>query len=274
MQAVAIPTLAYDALGGAYRLDDSDLDPEDRTASGGPPALVAALWGAVQRTGTAEIMVLHHANRCWVAAGRLLMEGQKGLNIGFLMPTLRGEIGEVIATPLPDHVPGEVDRKVIWALATRMARVEAERVYHLDTGDVTPILVSQAGFALPGARVPQEIRSAVASAVQAGRAIRYSLGAATDADWGPVNPVAALFSDSLEGAEIRISDDLWPQSVPGTASLADVRLALCLVKALAPLDADPDVRLQVLGPGPRQVAVVTKLADVWAAKVLPSGVVR
>ena len=70
-------------------------------------------------------MVLHHADRYCVAAGSLLIDGQKGLNIGFLMPTLREELAEAKANPLPDYLPGAKVHRPIWALACRMARVEA-----------------------------------------------------------------------------------------------------------------------------------------------------
>jgi hypothetical protein len=273
VQAVAIPAVDYDALSKSYRLEDADLYPDDRTtASGGTPALIAALWGVVRRTGSAQIMVLHHRNRCWVAAGHLLIEGQKGLNIGFLMPALRGELGEAGPATLPEYRPGEDYRKVIWGLAARMSRVEAARVYLLDTGNLTPIRVSRDGFALPQDLAPQAVRSAVASATQAGRAIRYSLGAAEDATWGPVNPVAALFGDDVDGTEIRIAGDLWPQSVPATASLADVRLVLGLVEALVALEPDPECRLQVLGAGSRPLLGLTNDADVWAARIQSPGV--
>jgi hypothetical protein len=273
VQAVEIPAVNYDSLSRSYRLEDADLYPENRaTASGGTPALVAALWGAVRRTGTSQIMVLHHRNRSWVAAGHLLIEGSKGLNIGFLMPALRAELGETGPAALPDYRPDEAYRKVIWALAARMSRVEAERVYLLDTGDLTPILVSRDGFALTSDLAPDGVRAAVASATQAGHAIRYSLGDAGPATWGPVHPVAALFGDDLDGSEIRISSDLWPQSVPATASLADVQLALTLVEALMALEPDPECRLQVLGAGSRPILLLTNDADVWAARIQSPGV--
>jgi hypothetical protein len=265
--------VGYDGLSGSYRLDDADLYPDSRTAaSGDTPALVAALWGEVRRLGPAQIMVLHHRNRCWVAAGYLLLEGPKGLNIGFLMPALRGELGKAGATSLPDYRPNDDYRKVIWGLAARMFRVEAERVYLLDTGDLTPILVSREGFALPQDLAPDRVRLAVASAAQAGRAIRYSLGGSDDLAWGAVHPVAALFADDLAGTEIRISPDLWPQSVPATASLAEVGLSLGLVEALTMFEPDPDCRLQVLGAGSRALATVKSDADQWAARIELKGV--
>jgi hypothetical protein len=273
VQAVEIPAVDYDGLSGSYRLDDTDLNPDSRTAaSGETPALVAALWGVVRRTRPAQIMVLHHRNRCWVATGYLLLEGQKGLNIGFLMPALRSELGEVGPASLPDYRPDDDYRKVIWGLAARMSRVEAERVYLLDTGDLTPILVSHEGFALPPDLAPDGVRSAVASAVQSGRAIRYSLGASGETAWGAVHPVAALFGDDLAGTEIRISPDLWPQSVPATASLAEVGLSLGLVEALTRLEPDPECRLQVLGAGSRPLVAVKSDADQWAARIQLPGV--
>lgn len=155
-----------------------------------------------------------------------------------------------------------------------MSRVEAERVYLLDTGDLTPLRVSREGFALPRDLAPQAIRSAIAAAAEAGRAIRYSLGAAGDTVWGAVNPVAALFGDDLDGAEIRVSPDLWPQSVPASASLAEVGIAVSLVEALARLEPDPDCKLQLLGAGARPILVATKDADLWAARIQSPGEAR
>lgn len=219
-------------------------------------------------------MVLHHLDRTWVAAGSLLIEGQKGLNIGFLMPTLRGEISETAAGPLPDYLPGADVQKVIWALATRMSRVEAERVYLLDAGDALPILVRRDGFALPADIAPVAIRSAISTAARAGRAIRYSLAELKDPAWGPLHPVAALLADDLSASEIRIGTDHWPRALPGDASLAEVQLALTLASALAALDADPDCRLLILGAGSRLIANVTRDEGGWAVRTTSPGAVK
>ena len=274
MHAVAIPSVEYAAFRGTYRLEDTDLNAAAGT--GGIEAEVARLWGLVRRIDAARIMVLHHGDRSWVAAGSLLIDGQKGLNIGFLMPTLRGELAETDADagPLPDHLPGEDFHKAIWALATRMSRVEVERVYLLDAGDPLPILVRRDGFALPPDRTPGAVRSAVSAAAQAGRAIRYSLAGARDMAWGQVHPIAALLADDLSGADIRIGDDLWPQAIPGTADFADVQLALTLVEALSTLGTSPGCWLQVLGAGSRMIASVTNDAGVWAVRLTPPGVMK
>ena len=271
-----MPSVEYGAFKGTYRLDETDLN---ATAGiGGLEANVARLWAVARRIEAARIMVLHQRDRAWVAAGSLLIDGQKGLNIGFLMPTLRGELAEADARPLPDDLPdylpsGDAHR-AIWALATRMSRVEAERVYLLDTGDRLPILVRRDGFALPPDMSPDAVRLAVSEAAQAGRPIRYSLTKAKGSAWGQVHPIAALLSDDLSGADIRIGEDRWPLTVPGSASFADVQLALTLVEVLGALDASSECRLQVLGTGSRMIANVTNDAGVWVVRLTPQGMMK
>lgn len=272
MHAVEIPSVEYAAFRGTYRLEETDLNAAAGT--GGIEAEVARIWGLVRRIDAARIMVLHHLDRCWVAAGSLLIDGQKGLNIGFLMPTLRGEIAEVEAGPLPDFLPAGDLYQVLWALASRMSLVEAERVYLLDAGDRLPILVRRDGFALPPDMAPDTVRSAVSAAAKKGRAIRYSLAESPDTAWGPTHPVAALLADDLSGTDIRIGGDRWPTALPGSASLAEVRLAMALVEALGPLDPGPDCRLLVLGAGSRMIASVTNDAGSWAVRLTPPGVVK
>lgn len=275
MYAVEIPAVDYGAFHCTYRLDNADLNPKTRTAAAGETAaLVANVWATVRRIDAAQIMVLHHRDRTWVAAGSLLIEGQKGLNIGFLMPTLRGELDEADAGPLPDHKPLADHHRVLWAIATRMARVEAERLYLLDAGETLPIRVTRDGFALPADLAPDVLRSAVVSAAQSGRAIRYSLGASGKTSWGPVHPIAALFADDLAGAEIRVDSDGWPLALPGSASLVEVQLALTLVDVLSPLSQDADCRLQVLGAAARPIVTGTKEAGVWAVRTATPGVAK
>ena len=270
MHAVEIPSVDNVAFVGTYRLDETDLDYQTRTAT--TAAEVARLWGIARRIEATRIMVLHHRDRCWVVAGSLLIEGQKGLNIGFLMPTLRGELAETDAGPLPDYLPGAEVHQVLWALATRMSRVEVERVYLLDAGDHLPILVRPDGFALPPDKAPDSVRSAVSAAAKKGSAIRYSLAEAGDVAWGPTHPVTALLADDLTASEIRIGDDQWPTAVPGSASLADVRLAMTPVDALRPLDPGPECRLQLLGAGSRVIATVTNDVGVCAVRIMLQGV--
>lgn len=272
MHAVEIPAVNHGAFFGTYRLDHADLDLKAReTSESDTAALVANVWATVRRIDAARIMVLHHRDRSWVAAGSLLVEGQKGLNIGFLMPTLRAELSEDPAGPLPDHQPTGDHHRALWALAARMARVEADRLYLLDAGDTVPIRVTRDGFALPADLAPETIRTAIAAAAEAGRTIRYSLGAPGKTAWGPVHPVAALLADDLLGSEIRINGEGWPQALPASAGFGDVQLAMTLADALNQLDQDPDCRLQVLGSSARSIVTVTRDADIWAVRAATAG---
>ena len=271
MQAIVLPAAMHGAVIGTYRLDQADLVPGPG-AQESMPATVAALWSVVRRVDTARIMVLHHRDRLWVATGSLLVEGQKGLNVGFLMPTLRAEMTDVEGAGLPPvRLEGDA-RKVLWGLAARIARVEEMRVFLLDTGEVMPIRVSRDGFALPSGIEPGAVRSAIHAAIEAGRSVRYSLGEDRETGWGPQHCLATLFGDTEPGPDIRIAGDLWPASAPEAARLEDFALALTLADQLAVLGPDPDGRLVVLGATAQPLATVTKDTDAWVVRVQQSKV--
>ena len=241
---------------------------------GGTASAVARFWTLVRRVAGARIMILNLRDRSWVATGTMLIEGQKGLNIGFLMPTLREEMAAVEGLNPPAFAPEGGYRRAVWGLAARMARVEAERVFLLDTGDVMAIRVNRDGFALPGKATPDSLRAAVSAATEASRSVRYSLGKPTGNGWGPQHRLAALFGDDLSGKEIRITEDRWPASVPETAGFAEIDLAMTLVGRLAELDPAPQDRLQVLGSASQLLAMVTKETEGWLVRVQRSEMER
>jgi len=251
----------------AYQLEAESALPGDvdATASGGRPvARVAELWNAARGAMGAEAMILRSEAQTWVAAGNVLIEGKAGLNIGLLMPSLRAEKCSAPSVPVAPVRPEGLYRQSIWGLARRMARVEAARVFLLDTGEILPIHVDPTGFSLLAGIGPDTVRTAIAAGVAAGRTPRFSFGASGESTWGPRHGLAHLFGEPAAGNEIFLAEDGWPEAVPGATGFSDLSLAMTIVQCMQAMGLKQGTRLQVLGAASRVLVSVARQVTAWS----------
>jgi hypothetical protein len=273
MQIEEWPVVGTSEFIAAYRLDEVDLSSIVGSVGAGQrdaPGDAVALWAAARQVPGAVSMVLRSAERVWAAAGAVLVEGKPGLNVGLLMPSLRtvpavpAGAGGVAAKPVGDL------RRTLWALAERIERVEADRIFLLEAGKTHRLHVGRDGFSIAGGTSVAAMLADVQARVEGGGKVRYSLGPEETAAGPVLYSVASLFGADPAARALRLSDDGWPMQVPETARLGVIGLAMTLVQRLTAMGSGSEAKLSVFGAGSSLLATVAREPEAWTASVPPS----
>jgi hypothetical protein len=232
---------------------------------------IATIWGVAGRRSDARMMVLKTPDRSWTAAGAVMVEGRPGLNIGLVVPSLR-EVPNLPAgvVTLPRHkAPLE---RTLWALATRLDRVETRRLFVLESGDLFRIAAGRDGFRLDSGRSIDDLRRALGDEVQSGRSPRYTLAAEELRDPGPLHPATSLLTGEHDGDDIVLTETSWPAKIPLGVRMGDLKLAIAVVQRLQAAGCDDGSRLQVLDSSGSALLAVSREEMVWRVSVLRPGV--
>jgi hypothetical protein len=258
----------------AYRLDETDLGlvtPVAGSAAGDRAGTVARIWDAARRVPGAVTMLLKTDDRSWVAAGSVLVEGRPKLNLGLLMSSLRTVPALAAAPPSVPKAPRDAQHKVIWAIASRLAQVEVDRTFLLDTGKIERLYVTRDGFALPEGVTPADLRKAIAAAIKARRPVRYSLGPKDDAPRGPTHAVTSIFGAERNPEAIVLSSDAWPLQLPETAGFSALSSGMTLVQQMSAAGCGPGSRLQVMGVSSTTLVTAVLEDHGWTVKAVSPG---
>jgi hypothetical protein len=258
----------------AYQLDSTIPDAVTITAgheANRHSAGVAAVWDLAGRMSDARTMVLKTQERNWTAAGSILVEGRPGMNIGLLMPSLRGVPRlPAGALPMPRHdLPLH---RALWALSQRLAQVELPRVLVVDAGDMFRIGAGPDGFRLEAGLRVEDIRGAFAAALQSGQLLRYSLETGELHDPGPVHPVTSLIGPGHDSADIVLADSSWPTAIPPGIGVAEIGMAMALVQRMQVAGCNGGSRLQVLDGSGASLVSVSRVDAAWTVTVPRPGV--
>lgn len=269
------PALGTADFIAAYRIEDTD--PGSVTPVAGAPAgdvagMIARVWDAARRVPGAMTMLLKTEDRSWAAAGSILVEGRPKLNLGLLMSSLRTVPPLATAPLLAPKAPQDAQHKVIWAIATRLARVEVGRTFLLDTGKIDRLSVTRNGFALASGLTVADLRKGIAAAIKQRHPVRYSLGPGDPGPHGPIHPVASLFGADPSPDAIVLSADAWPLQLPETTSFSALSLGMTLVQHILAAGYSAGLRLQVMGASSNALVSVVNEDHGWTVKVVGSGV--
>jgi hypothetical protein len=232
---------------------------------------VAAVWDSAGRLSDARMMVLKTHERSWTAVGSVMVEGRPGLNIGLLMPSLRG-LPDLPAGAVPTPRHDSPLERTLWALASRLARIEAPRGLVVDAGDIFRIQAGRDGFCLDGGRTIDELRRAIGDGLHAGRLLRYTLTADPLRDPGPLHAVTSLLGVDHDDTDIVLTDTSWPTRTPPDVKMGDLGVAIAIVQRLQAAGCDDGSRLQILNSSGAALLAVSKVDMAWRVSALRPGV--
>jgi hypothetical protein len=232
---------------------------------------VSAIWTAVCGLSGATAMILRTAERLWIAAGTVLVEGRTGLNMGLLLPSIRG-----LPAPTPGEPAGPARfadpyHRTVWDVAERVARVEHERVMLFRAGGDHAVHATRDGFAMLGKDTLESFRSAVRSTVAKHQHVSYSLGTIPDSVPELRHSVAELFAQSGENDSLRLAPDGWPEDVPHSMGFAQLAFAVALAQRLEASAPGDGVKLTVTDHSARQVFSAAREVRGWTVRQAPSG---
>lgn len=218
-----------------------------------------AVWRAVAGSGF-DAMALHAGGKTAVATahGGLIALGASTLDVSAVQSALADLHCHAVPHQSPErlfqHSPGQ---EALLALAERLGRVEAARVFELLIGDTEYVLdVRRDGFGIVAEEGgAHRLRDQIFAAAEAGAAMEYTLGTEITREVVSRHELAALFGESEDGRWSFTGD--WPVAVPAGASFADIIQAM-------------DTQAALLAVG--DMAVCAEFFDIEGRKVLTAHV--
>ena len=260
---------------GAYGIDSSCEATKwaGREADGFVRAdVVASLWAlASQHAGVARL-VLTTEGQVWVASGSTLIHGSSGLNVGLALRTMRETpAGPLSAKPLRRQ--SSPYRQMIWDIAKRLDRVEADRGMLFRTPEMYRMKVSRSRFDVLGGTNLNSFLAAIELAARDGLQVEYSLEPLAEVKGsGPVkgtgqHSVADLFCPRSDSAEIRLNEELWPVRLPVTATISEIALAMQCGESLSGASAERPCKLALYDNGGKQVFTSARDSEGWSMNI-------
>jgi hypothetical protein len=271
------PILATADCVAAYRAvpdRPGELDVCGGEAGSDEAAKVHALWSAVRAVQGAEMMVLKSPSRTWVAAGALLVEGKPGMNIGLLMPALRGQPQvEFPAAALRGKRPETALYRTLWDIAERIDRTEINRVMEFEGPGPYRIHAARSRFDLIAGDSLAAFLADVSAAVDADRPVKYTLRPVGAEQAKGRHAIADLFCKA-GGQDVRLGDDGWPVALPEWTTMRHLQLATDLCDRFKALAGAADSQLTAFDGSRRQCIAAMRDGDSWSVRFSAFGEMR
>jgi hypothetical protein len=275
MQIEQWPAFGTSEFLSAFRLDATgqhNLVTGNAAAPGTPASAVSDVWIAAASITGARSMILRTADRAWIAAGTVLIEGRAGLNMGLLMPSIRA-LPE--AAPPPFSGTARFDdalHRTVWDIAVRLARVEDERVMQFRAGEDFTLHADRSGFAMLDGATVEDFLAGIRKTVGGKRRVSYTLAAERGPVAGQRHNAAVLIAKVGEQNDLRLAADGWPDNIPQDIGFERLALAMALVQRLETAAPGEGARLTVIDAGARQLLAAVRDLRGWTVNQLPSGV--
>jgi hypothetical protein len=275
MQIEQWPAYGTSEFLSAYRLDATgqhDLVTGTTAPPDAPASSVSKVWGAAASIAGARSMILRTADRAWIAAGAVLVEGRAGLNMGLVMPSIRA-LPEVAAPPVPG--PARFDdalQRTLWDIAVRLDRIEDARVMQFRAGADFALHVDRTGFVMLDGATVKDFLAGIRKTVSGKRRVSYTLAAARDEVSGQRHTTAMLFGKAERRDDLRLAADGWPDRIPQDIGFDRLALVMALVQRLESAVSKEGARLTVIDAGARQLLSAVRDLQGWTVNQLPSGV--
>lgn len=229
---------------GAYRFSDAGLHrvADGAFAEDSVATRAMALWRALGPLTQANTMLLRCDDQITIVSqsGGLVVRARNTCNMGLVRQLLKAQpavtLRNIAECPLPKFTG---TRAALWAIAARLGRVEASRVFEMMVGQYEYVLsVHKSGFSIiDEAGGTERFTRKVDEAVEGGFDIEYTLGAGTSGEESSKHVLADLFGDSAQNAWVFEATG-WPIQAPKTTSFAQLELGARMMGAFKPLKAD------------------------------------
>jgi hypothetical protein len=238
---------------------------------------IADLWDTVRHLNRAFALIVKGGGRVGVAAASVIVEGRAGLNLGLLLPSLK----RLPSPPLvaePELRPFEQRyHRIVWDIATRLGRVEADRLLVFRIGkDTVRLQAIKAGFTfLDGCETVPEFLATLRAAADKALSVTYTLGESPTQEVPPQHRIYALF-DAVEPGKgaLQISPDGWPESVPSGICMTTIRALAAAVQRLHDHDSAENLSFSIIDTASKTILSGTRESKTVGLTLVSAGIVN
>lgn len=229
---------------------------------------VASVWRAIAALKGADSMLLRTGQDVCVASRRagLIILGDKSLNPGMLRHKIKTmQKSRFTARLTLDQSGWTPEQKAVWAIAARLGRVEAPRVFEMMIGQFEYVLrVRKNSFAIvDDAGGAETLHARIVEAVGSEDAIEYTLGEDPAQANSSEHHIGALFGP---GDCWRFASNGFPICVPQQAGFEDIETATAAVTSIATYSDDASLRADVLNKDGRPFWTLVRDEDAFDLK--------